>query len=155
MNIDYIINLIITTAFSIVSACIVARITTRMELRKNAKREKFDNYYARFHSIWDNIHRGCAYDFSDLSEENREKIIEFFIETDRYQDEKIRDLVYELKTSSLNNFDNQSEENIKVCNTSYNKLTDIIIDQYDKEIEEKGIYKIISGVKEKIKEKVK
>lgn len=155
MDRDYIINLVITTVFSIISACIVAKITTRMELSKNAKREKFDNYYARFHSIWDNIHRGCAYDFSDLSEENREKIIEFFIETDRYQDKEIRDLVYELKTSSLNNFDGKSEENIKVCNTSYNKLTDIIINQYDKEIEEKGIYKIISGVKEKIKEKVK
>lgn len=150
MNIDYIINLIITTAFSIVSACIVARITTRMELSKNAKREKLDNYYARFHNIWDKIHRGCAYDFSDLSEENREKIIEFFIETDRYQDKEIRDLVYELKTSSLNNFDGQSEENIKACNTSYNKLTDIIINQYDKEIEEKGICKIISKAKKEI-----
>ncbi len=134
MNKDNIINLFITTIFSIVSSCIVSIITTKMQLNKNIKKEKMDNYYARFHSIWDEIHRGRAYNFSDLKKEEQERIINFFIETNKYQDKKVRNLVYELKTNNLNNFDNLSEKNIKTCNEAYNKLTELIIDKYYKKI---------------------
>lgn len=134
MNKDDIINLIITTIFSIIASCIVSIITTKIQLNKNMKREKMDNYYAKFHSIWDDIHRGCAYNFSNLKKEDQERIINFFIETDKYQDKKVRNLVYELKTNHLNDFNNQSDRNIKDCDEAYNKLTEIIIEQYHKKI---------------------
>lgn len=92
-----------------------------------------ENYYTGFHNIWNNIHRGRAYNFYDLGKEEQEKIIVFLIETDKYQDKKVRDLVYELKTNYLNDFENKSEKNIKVCNESYRKLVEIIINKYDKE----------------------
>lgn len=42
--------------------------------------------------------------------------------------------MYELKTNYLNDFENKSEENIKICNEAYRKLVEIIINKYDKEI---------------------
>lgn len=42
--------------------------------------------------------------------------------------------MYELKKNYLNDFENKSEKNIKVCNESYRKLVEIIINKYDKEI---------------------
>ena len=96
------------------------------------KKEIYDNYYAEFHTLWDSIHQGRAYNFSHLTYNQQESIVEFFIETDRYQTNEVRMLVYELKTNRLNNFDNQSNKNIKICDDAYNKLTEVIIDQYYK-----------------------
>ena len=69
-----------------------------------------------------------------MKKEEQEKIIVFLIETDKYQDKKVRNLVYELKTNYLNDFENKSEENIKICNEAYRKLVETIINKYDKEI---------------------
>ena len=134
MNKDNIINLCITTIFSIIASCIVSIVTTKIQLNKDKKKEKMENYYTRFHNIWDNIHRGKSYNFYDLKKEEQEKIIVFLIETDKYQDKKVRNLVYELKTNYLNDFENKSEENIKICNEAYRKLVETIINKYDKEI---------------------
>ena len=65
---------------------------------------------------------------------SKKKIIVFLIETDKYQNKKVRNLVYELKTNYLNDFENKSKENIKICNEAYRKLVEIIINKYDKEI---------------------
>ena len=118
----------ISTIFSIISSLILLKI----EFSKNRKKEKFDEYYASFYTLWDTIHQGRAYDFSDLSCIQQEKIIEFFIKTNRYQDKEVRNLVYELKTSRLDNFDNCSLQNIDSCNKTYRELTTKIITEYDK-----------------------
>ena len=75
MNKDNIINLCITTIFSIIASCIVSIVTTKIQLNKDKKKEKMENYYTGFHNIWNNIHRGRAYNFYDLGKEEQEKII--------------------------------------------------------------------------------
>ena len=121
-------TIIISTFFSIIASIIVSRI----ELKRNLKKEKNMEYYIRFNSLWDKIHQGRAFDFSDLKYNQQEEIISFFIETDRYQSKEIKELIYELKTGRLNNFENNSISNIDTCNKAYRILTEKIITKYNK-----------------------
>lgn len=134
MNKQEIITIIISAGISTFFSVIASIIVLKIELNKKREKEIWDNYYVRFHNIWDKIHQGCAYNFSDLDIDQQEEIIEFLIETDRYQDNKIRELVYELKTSRLNNFDSYSEVNITTCNNTYNAIVKEIINNYSKKI---------------------
>ena len=126
MDINSLIS-IISTIISLVGSFFVSLLTTHLKMRNMEKSEKEDNYYNKFHVLWDSIHRGRAYDFIDLSDEDQERIIDFFIETYRYQSNEERRLVYELKTSHLNKFDNGSKYMIDTANRAYRQLIELLV----------------------------
>lgn len=123
---------ILTIFISAILSGIISLIVAKNEIKRNYKKEMFDNFYNKFHVLRDKIHQGCAYDFVDLSKENQEEIVSLLIETDRYQNKEISDLVYELKTGRLENFGGLDESNIKSCNDCYNMLTELIENGYEK-----------------------
>lgn len=123
---------IATIILSAIFSGIVSLIVSKVELKRKSKREVFEKFYNKFYVLRDTIHQGCAYDFSDLSYENQEKIVILLMETDCYQNKEISDLVYELKTSRLNNFNNLEKNNINRCNEIYNLLSEKIINKYCK-----------------------
>ena len=113
---------------------IVSLVVTKIEINRNNKKEVFEKFYNRFNVLRDKIHQGCAYDFSDLSYENQEKIISVLIETNCYQTNEIAELAYELKTGRLNNFNNMDKQNIQRCNDIYNLISEKIDNEYFKYI---------------------
>lgn len=125
---------IITMVVSAILSGIVSLVVTKIEINRNNKKEVFEKFYNRFNVLRDKIHQGCAYDFSDLSYENQEKIISVLIETNCYQTNEIAELAYELKTGRLNNFNNMDKQNIQRCNDIYNLISEKIDNEYFKYI---------------------
>lgn len=123
---------IITMVLSAILSGIVSLIVSKIEIGRNNKKEVFKNFYNKFQVLRDTIHQGRAYNFTDLSYEEQEKIISLLIETSCYQKKELSDLVYELKTNRLDNFDNLAKYNIERCNEVYNLISDVIDNEYFK-----------------------
>lgn len=123
---------IFTLILSSILSCIVSLIVSKIEINRNNKKEIFSNFYNRFYVLRDSIHQGRAFNFTDLTCKNQERIVKFLIETDYYQTEEISNMVYELKTNRLNNFDNLNKANINKCNDIYNLLSEKLMDKYYK-----------------------
>lgn len=92
------------------------------------KRRKYD-VYREYYVLWDNIFRGRAFNFSNLSKKNQNKIINFLISKETYFDREINDLIYRLKTNYLDNFDHNSKNNIEECDKCFKKLNEILVDR--------------------------
>lgn len=123
---------IFTLIVSSILSGIVSLIVSKIEINRNNKKEIFERFYKKYYVLIDSIHQGCAYNFTDLSYEQQEKIISLLIETDCYQNQKMSDMVYELKTNRLNNFDNMNEFNINKCNELYILIDENIAQEYFK-----------------------
>ena len=123
---------IATLILSAIFSGIVSLAVDKFKAKRNNKKEIFEKFYNKFYVLRDTIHQGCAYNFSDLSYENQENIVKFLIETSCYQNQEISDLVYELKTNRLNNFNNMKKANIERCNEVYNLISDVIYNKYIK-----------------------
>lgn len=127
-----IIKEIATLLIAGIISVITSKIVVRYEFNKRKHEEKFKEFYNKFYVLRDLIHHGRAYNFTDLSQEEQDSIVKFFIETNCYQNKEISDLVYELETAKLNNFDNFNKSNIDKCNNVYDILSEKIIDKYMK-----------------------
>lgn len=129
MNFDTIVPDIITVIISFVGSFLISLLTIKYKLYRKGKEDKEENYYNRFRTIWDNIHRGRAYNFINLNGDEQERIIRFFIDTNKYQNEEEKMLVYELKTAHLNDFNNRNRHNIDTANEAYRRLIDLLVNQ--------------------------
>lgn len=123
---------IFTLIVSSILSGIVSLIVSKIEINRNNKKETFERFYKKYYVLIDSIHQGRAYNFTDLSYEQQEKIVSLLIETDCYQSQKMSDMVYELKTNRLNNFDNMNEFNINKCNELYILIDENIAEEYFK-----------------------
>lgn len=123
---------VFTLILSSILSGIVSLIVSKIEINRNNKKEIFERFYKKYYVLTDSIHQGCAYNFTDLSQEKQEEIVNLLIETDCYQNQKISDMVYELKTNRLNNFDNMNEFNINKCNELYILIDENITQRYSK-----------------------
>ena len=123
---------IILNVGTILLSGVLSVIVSKYEFKKNKKEEKFKNFYNEFIVLRDLIHKGRAFDFSDLQKEDQEKIVKLLIETDCYQNKKISNYVYELKTNQLDNFNNFNKKNIEKCNEVYTVLSKEIYKEYEK-----------------------
>ena len=78
---------------------------------KAKKKQKYNEFYREFYIIWNKIHQGRAYDFTDLKKADRESVVDFLLEHYYYASKKLQILIYELKTARLDNFGNNNSEN--------------------------------------------
>lgn len=99
---------------------------------KSKKRQKYNEFYREFYIIWNKIHQGRAYDFTDLKKVDREKVVDFFLEHYYYASKKLQNLIYELKTNRLDNFCNNNSENKQICNQCYREIINYVIDKEQK-----------------------
>ncbi len=123
---------------TIVSIVGTAVLTTLLEFivsciknKSNEKKKKY-NVYREFYILWDSIMRGRAFDFTDLTNKDQNKILNFLISKETYFDSKINDLIYRLKTNYLDNYENNTKINKDECNKCYRELTDILVDKENK-----------------------
>lgn len=113
----------ITFILSLLSSVII-RMYDNSKLKKE---RKYNEFYREFYILWNKIHQGRAFDFTDLTEPDRERLIDFFLENYCYAPSEIQDLVYELKTSRFNDFNNGDEICKKRCNECYRKILDYMV----------------------------
>ena len=99
---------------------------------KLKKERKYSEFYRDFYIFWNKIHQGRAYDFVDLKMRDREKIVSFLLEHYYYAPSELQTLIYELKTNRLDNFNNNDENSKKVCNESYRKIIDYMVERENK-----------------------
>lgn len=96
------------------------------------KKQKYNEFYRGFFILWNKIHQGRAYDFSDLKRVDRERIIDFLLEHYYYASNKLQKLIYELKTNRLDNFDNNNRENKRICDQCYIEIIKYMIKKEQK-----------------------
>lgn len=99
---------------------------------KSKKKQKYNEFYREFYIIWNKIHQGRAYDFTDLKKVDREKAVDFLLEHYYYASKKLQNLIYELKTNRLDNFCNNNSENKRICNQCYREIINYMIDKEQK-----------------------
>ena len=125
-------NELINIIISAVTSGIVSLVLFKFQAKREKKKEKWRSLYNKFYILRDSIHKGRALNFSDLSKVEQEEILKLLIETDQYQSEELNELVYILKTNSLDDFYKNKKENIDTCNKTYNQISEIIIKEYEK-----------------------
>ena len=99
---------------------------------KAKKKQKYNEFYREFYIIWNKIHQGRAYDFTDLKKADRESIVDFLLEHYYYASKKLQILIYELKTARLDNFGNNNSENKRICNQCYREIIGYMTDKEQK-----------------------
>lgn len=99
---------------------------------KAKKKQKYNEFYKEFYIIWNKIHQGRAYDFTDLKKADRERVVDFLLEYYYYASKKLQILIYELKTNRLDNFDNNNSKNKQICNQCYREIIGYMIDKEQK-----------------------
>lgn len=119
---------LVSFLLSLISSVIIRK----LDYNKRLKEEKYKFFYKQFYVLWNNIHQGRAYDFSDLKKYDRENIVDFLLENYNYAPEGIQDLIYSLKTNRLDDFDNNDKQNIERCNDCYNKIIEYMINKETK-----------------------
>lgn len=119
---------LITFILSILSSWIIKI----YDNNKSNKERKYNEFYREFYIVWNKIHQGRAYDFSDLETAEREKIVDFLLEHYYYAPKILQNLIYELKTNRLDNFDNNNKDNKQRCNECYRKIIDYMIEREKK-----------------------
>ena len=81
---------IITFVLSLLSSIIL----DKMNSSKKKKYEKYNYFYKEFYKLWNKIHKGRAFDFTDLKLSNRKLIIDFFIENYNYISKELQEYIY-------------------------------------------------------------
>lgn len=114
---------IITFILSLLSSIILDKIASS----KKKKYEKYNYFYKEFYKLWGKIHKGRAFAFTDLKLSDKKLIIDFFIENYNYVSKELQELIYVLKTTSLNDPNFNNEENKEICNEYYNKIINYMI----------------------------
>ena len=99
---------------------------------KAKKKQKYNEFYKEFYIIWNKIHQGRAYDFTDLKKADRKRVVDFLLEYYYYASKKLQILIYELKTNRLDNFDNNNSKNKQICNQFYREIIGYMIDKDQK-----------------------
>lgn len=99
---------------------------------KAKKKQKYNEFYREFYIIWNKIHQGRAYDFTDLKKADRESVVDFLLEHYYYASKKLQILIYELKTARLDNFGNNNSENKRICNQCYREIIGYTTDKEQK-----------------------
>ena len=99
---------------------------------KAKKKQKYNEFYREFYIIWNKIHQGRAYDFTDLKKADRESVVDFLFEHYYYASKKLQILIYELKTARLDNFGNNNSENKRICNQCYREIIGYMTDKEQK-----------------------
>ena len=99
---------------------------------KAKKKQKYNEFYREFYIIWNKIHQGRAYDFTDLKKADRESVVDFLLEHYYYASKKLQILIYELKTARLDNFGNNNSENKRICNQCYREIIGYMTDKEQK-----------------------
>ena len=94
--------------------------------------EKYMNFYKPFYALYISIHEGRALDFTHLSKNDQNRIMDFLIQNRSYVNKQIDIDVYSLMCSRQNNFNNNSKDNIKTANISYRRITDYMISKEHK-----------------------
>lgn len=56
---------------------------------KAKKKQKYNEFYREFYIIWNKIHQGRAYDFTDLKKADRESVVDFLLEHYYYASKKL------------------------------------------------------------------
>lgn len=125
-------NIIISAVISGIVSLLISLVSFKYQTKKEKKEERWKSLSNKFYILRDSIHKGRAMNFSDLSKEEQEEILKLLIETDRYQSEELNELVYVLKTNSLDNFYKNNKEQIDLCNKTYNKISEIILKEYER-----------------------
>ena len=118
----------ITFILSLISSWIIKK----YDNNKTKKQRKYNGFYRNFYILWNKIHQGRAFDFTDLKKEDREKIVDFLLEHYNYASNNLQQLIYELKTNRLDNFDNNNKDNKQRCNECYRKIIDYMIKREQK-----------------------
>ena len=134
---------IVTMIISAILSFVVSWLTTQNKITRENKKERFEKFYNKFYILRNKIHQGCAYNFTDLSINDQEKIMELLLETDCYQDLELFDLVYELQVNRLNNFNDLEKSCMEKCDENYNRISEIIFNNYkdykNKEMRKKNV----------------
>ena len=99
---------------------------------KAKKKQKYNEFYREFYIIWNKIHQGRAYDFTDLKKADRESVVDFLLDHYYYASKKLQILIYELKTARLDNFGNNNSENKRICNQCYREIIGYMTDKEQK-----------------------
>lgn len=99
---------------------------------KSKKERKYNEFYREFYVIWNKIHQGRAFEFSDLKKVDRERIVDFLLEHYYYAPKNLQNLIYELKTNRLDNFGNNNKDNKQRCNECYREIIDYMIEREQK-----------------------
>ena len=99
---------------------------------KAKKKQKYNEFYREFYIIWNKIHQGRAYDFTDLKKADRESVVDFLLEHYYYASKKLQILIYELKTARLDNNSNNNSENKRICNQCYREIIGYMTDKEQK-----------------------
>ena len=60
---------------------------------KSKKKQKYNEFYREFYIIWNKIHQGRAYDFTDLKKVDREKVVDFLLEHYYCASKKLQNLI--------------------------------------------------------------
>lgn len=118
----------ITFTLSLLSSYIMVKINHGRKL----KEEKYNDFYKKFYILWDKIHQGRAFDFFDLEFSDRERIIDFLLENYNYAPQELQELIYELKTNRLDNYDSNNKDNIEKCNYCYRKILEYMVNKEEK-----------------------
>lgn len=111
---------VITFFLSLLSSWLIKK----YEYNKVRKENKYKEFYKKFYILWDSIHKGKALEFSDLKSNDRNKIVDFFMNNYNYISEELEEMIYELKTRNSTKID---KDDIKICNKCYNLITDFMI----------------------------
>jgi len=84
-------------------------------------KERFNKLYNAFVTLRNIIHKGAAYDFSDLNTKHQEEILNLLVENSSYADSGLSLCIYIIKTS----------ENQEEINQLYNTITEVIYYEHD------------------------
>ncbi len=117
---------IVCSITSFIVSTIVTIVTYKINTSLTQKREKYTSFYYPFYVLFDSIHQGKALNFSHLEKEEQEKIVRFLIEHGPYADNELQNEIYILKTSRLDDFNNNDTSNIYAADNAYNKILEIM-----------------------------
>lgn len=129
---NFITNYYVFTVLCCFITFLFSQLSNKISNKSESKKQNFINFYNDFEIMWDQIHQGRAFNYSDLSLDDQNRIINFFIKNKRYATKKINKYIYILKTCRLDNFNNNDFEYVKACDDAYNKLTEIMVNKFNK-----------------------
>jgi len=117
---------ILSVVFGAIIGAAVAFLFTAIadwsKARKEYEKERFDKLFNAFVVLRNRIHKGAAYDFSDLEEHHQEELQNLLNENMSYADDSLSLCIHLLITSD------DSEE----LNQVYSTISDIIYGEHDR-----------------------
>jgi hypothetical protein len=113
---------IVCSLISLALSTIITAISHKIIETRTSNIEKYKSFYYPFSTLVDHIHQGRAYNFTDLSNENQEKIIHFLIDNGPYVNSDLKSDVYILKCSHHDNYEDFKQYNMDCANQAYNNI---------------------------------